>query len=313
MLETLPEGTASEGSGWRGAAALIAVVFFALGVSASVLLAVPFLLLVGMKGIRGLGMFAAVLVAMLVTASGVPDGVWFMDRAWALLVGGLFVALSLARPMSKLSTRALLAVLGAGAVTAAFISLRAGAWGAVDWAINDRVQFTIAQTLEQVVNWRQGEALAPAFVLSMYELAEAQMEVFPAITGLTSMAALCVVWWLYARLTSSDQPGLGPLKEFRFNDQLVWVFVGGLLLLVTRAGEPLGRVGANAMVFMGALFALRGAAVVVFISGGVSLVGLLVVTVGLVLVPALVLSGALVIGIGDVYLDVRGRVAELAA
>jgi len=48
-------------------------------------------------------------------------------------------------------------------------------------------------------------------------------------------------------------------------------------------------------------------------SGGVSLVGLLVVTVGLVLVPALVLSGALVIGIGDVYLDVRGRVAELAA
>jgi hypothetical protein len=106
---------------------------------------------------------------------------------------------------------------------------------------------------------------------------------------------------------------LGPLKEFRFNDQLVWVFVGGLLLLVTRAGEPLGRVGANAMVFMGALFALRGAAVVVFMSGGVSLVGLLVVTVGLVLVPALVLSGALVIGIGDVYLDVRGRVAELAA
>jgi hypothetical protein len=127
------------------------------------------------------------------------------------------------------------------------------------------------------------------------------------------MAALCVVWWLYARLTNSDQPGLGPLKEFRFNDQLVWVFVGGLLLLVTRAGEPLGRVGANVMVFMGALFALRGAAVVVFMSGGVSLVGLLVVTVGLVLVPALVLSGALVIGIGDVYLDVRGRVAELAA
>lgn len=313
MSDPLPEDPATPGGGWRSAAALLAVVFFAFGVNAGVLLAIPFLLLVGMKGIRGLGTFAAVVFAMLVTVAGVRDGVWFMDRAWALLVGGLFVAASLARPTSKLSTRALMAVLGAGAVTGGFMALRAGAWGAVDWAINDRVQFTIAQMLDQVESLRGGEALAPALVVSMYDMAEAQMEVFPAITGITSMAALCVAWWTYARLTNSRESGLGRLKDFRFNDQLVWVFVGGLLLLVTRAGEPLGRVGANAVVFMGALCAVRGAAVVVFVSGGVSLIGFFVVAVGLVLVPALVLGGALVIGLSDVYLDVRGRVAELTA
>ena len=309
----LPEGPASEGSGWRGAAALLAVVFFASVIDAGVLLAIPFLLLVGVKGMRGFGTFAAASLAMLVTVSGVRDGVWFIDRAWAFLLGGWFGALSLARPAWKLSTRALLAVLGAGTVTAGFVALRRGAWSSLDWAITDRVQFTITQVLDQVVILRGGEALPPDLVLPMYDFAEAQMEVFPAITGVASMAALCVVWWMYVRLTGSREPGLSPLKDFRFNDQLVWVFVGGLLLLVTRGGEPLGRVGANSVVFIGALCALRGAAVVVFMSGGVSLIGFLVTAVGLLLVPALVFGGALVIGLGDIYLDVRGRVAELAA
>ena len=48
-------------------------------------------------------------------------------------------------------------------------------------------------------------------------------------------------------------------------------------------------------------------------SGGVSLIGFFVTVVGLLLVPTLVFGGALVIGLGDIYLDVRGRVAELAA
>ena len=247
---------ATEGVGWRGAAALLAVVFFAsVGTNVGVLLAIPFLLLVGVRGMRGGAMFAAVLLAMLVTVSGLRDGVWFIDRAWALMLGGCFVALSLARPASKPSSRALLAVFGAGAVTAGFVTLRAGAWSALDWAINDRAQLAIAQSAEAVEVLRGGEALAPAIVLSMYDLVEAQMQVFPAIMGVASMAALCVAWWMYARLTNSREPGLGPLKDFRFNDQLVWVFVGGLLLLVTRMGEPLGRLGANAVVFIGALCA----------------------------------------------------------
>ena len=310
---SLLEGSAKEGGGWRGAAALLVVVFFASVTNAGVLLAIPFLLLIGVKGTRGFRTFAAVSLAMLVTVSGIRDGVWFIDRAWALLIGGWFVALSLARPASKPSARALIAVLGAGAVAAGLIALRRGAWSALDWAINERVRFMIAQMLDQVVMLRGGEALAPALVLSMYDMAEAQLEVFPAITGVASMAALCVVWWMYARLTDSGEQGLSPLKDFRFNDQLVWVFVGGLLLLVTRVGEPLGRVGANAVVFMGALSALRGAAVIVFMSGGVSLIGFFVTVVGLLLVPTLVFGGALVIGLGDIYLDVRGRVAELAA
>ena len=310
-------GLAQEGVGWRGAAALLAVVFFAsVGTNVGVLLAIPFLLLVGVRGIRGGAMFAAVLLAMLVTMSGVHDGVWFIDRAWALLLGGCFVALSLVRPASKPSTQALLAVFGAGAIMAGFVTIRAGAWSALDWAINDRAQLAIVQSIKAVEVLRGGETLAPALVLSMYDLVEAQMQVFPAVTGVASMAALCVVWWLYARLTRSPEQGLDPLKNFRFNDQLVWLFVGGLLCLLTSAGEPIARVGANAVVFMGALCVLRGAAVVVFMSGSVSLIGFVGMAAALLFVPILVplvLGGALVIGLGDIYLDVRGRMAELSA
>jgi hypothetical protein len=307
------EGGMATGGGWRGAAALLSVVFFASVTNVGVLLAIPFLLLVGAKGMRGGATFVAVLIAMLVTVSGVRDGVWFIDRAWAVLLGGCFVALSLARPASKPATRALLAVFGAAAVMAGFVALRAGAWSALDWAISDRAQFAIAQSVEGVEWLRGGEALAPALVLSMYDLVEVQMQVFPAMMGVASMAALCVVWWVYALLTHSREQGLGPLKDFRFNDQLVWILVGGLLFLVTHFGEPLGRVGANAVVFVGALCALRGTAVVVFMSGGVSLIGFFVTAVGLLFVPKLLLGAALVIGLGDVYLDVRGHVAELAA
>jgi hypothetical protein len=50
-------------------------------------------------------------------------------------------------------------------------------------------------------------------------------------------------------------------------------------------------------------------------SGGVSLIGFVAMAVALLFLPILapvVLGGALVIGLGDIYLDVRGRMAELA-
>jgi len=66
-------------------------------------------------------------------------------------------------------------------------------------------------------------------------------------------------------------------------------------------------------VFIGALCAVRGAAVIVFITGGFSVLGYAMTIFGLVIVPPIVLGGAILIGIADIYLDFRKRSEQLAA
>ena len=142
--------------------------------------------------------------------------------------------------------------------------------------------------------------------------AEQQGELFPALLGLSSLAALGPAWWLYVRLAWDSDRALGPLQEFRFNDHLVWLFIAGLALLVLGLGEVGERTGTNTVVFMGALYALRGAAVVTFLTGGLSIMGSLFLLIGLLFAGPLVIGGALIIGLGDTWFDVRTRVEESA-
>jgi hypothetical protein len=146
----------------------------------------------------------------------------------------------------------------------------------------------------------------------MQDLASVRVAVFPALLALESIAALGVAWWARARLLGDRDRGLSPLRDFRFNDHLVWVLVLGLLLLVLQSGGA-ARLGSNALVLMGALYALRGAAVFVFVSGGMSLFGYVAFALLLVLVPPVTLGTAALIGIGDTWLDLRSRTADEAA
>jgi hypothetical protein len=99
---------------------------------------------------------------------------------------------------------------------------------------------------------------------------------------------------------------LGALKEFRFNDQLVWILILGLLAVLGSSGL-IARFGTNAVVFMGTLYALRGVAVVLFLTGGFSLFGGILLLVGFFLVAPFFLFGAFIIGLGDTWLDLRTR------
>ena len=66
MSEPRPiEGATTVDRGWRSAAALFAVACFASVTNPAALLAIPFLLLVGAKGLRGFAMFAAIVLALL--------------------------------------------------------------------------------------------------------------------------------------------------------------------------------------------------------------------------------------------------------
>ena len=83
-----------------------------------------------------------------------------------------------------------------------------------------------------------------------------------------------------------------------------------------------GLVGVAALVvFMGGLYTLHGAAVLLFLNSGVLVLGLFVVALGMlllahvlmlgILAPVLIL-GALFIGVGDTWLDLRSRAEAIA-
>ena len=296
-------------SDWLRAGVLCILVLLTSTARPSVLVAVPFLLLVGTNALRGYAILGATLIAIIIVMVGPYDGMWYLERGWALLLGGCFVGLSIVRPKMKISDRALEAVFGALVLGTILMTLMSGAWNIVDWVISDRVRATVAQ----VIALGGSEGLAPALITALYQTAEVQILIFPALTALASMSALLLSWWLFIFFSGRSEEALGLVKNFRFNDHLIWMLVVGLFLLFTRWSEPLQRLGSNAVVFIGALCAVRGAAVIVFITGGFSVLGYAMTLLGLFIVPPIVLGGAVLIGIADIYLDFRKRSEQLAA
>ncbi|NIP16487.1 MAG: DUF2232 domain-containing protein, partial [Pseudomonadales bacterium] len=122
-----------------------------------------------------------------------------------------------------------------------------------------------------------------------------------------------VAWWVYGRLTQRGRR-LGRLTEFRFPDGLLWLLIAGLALLVLPLEAWGTRLGSNLVFFMGALYALRGLAVLIALVLG--LVGpqlpvlIALGVVGVLLYP-IVVAGTLLLGVTDTWLDLRsGRVAN---
>jgi hypothetical protein len=241
---------------------------------------------------------------------GERAGTWWTERGWALLVGGWFVALTLRRPESGFLSRALASLAGAAGIAALAVTMDGGGWALLDWHVGEMIRGYTAAFIEWVRQRPQGAS--PALVTALYAAAETQIKVFPATLALATLAGLAVAWWLYVRMAHGDDHGLLPLREFRFNDQLVWLFIGGLALTVAGSGA-LERAGSNALVFMGVLYAMRGAGVVSFFGGGRTPLSAFLLVLGLLFVAPVMMVAALVIGLGDTWLDLRARARAMTA
>jgi hypothetical protein len=91
--------------------------------------------------------------------------------------------------------------------------------------------------------------------------------------------------------------------------------IGGLFLLVLPLGGPAFRVGENATVFVGGLYLLRGAAILVWIGAAAATTvwsGVLLALAAMFLYPV-VLGTALLLGIGDTWVDLRERLSRARA
>ncbi len=296
----------SGGRGWLAVFALtLAAAAFSV-VPPVLLIFVPLGLLLLGEGVRrpGLAILGAALTAALFL--GQPGGrLWYTQRGWVLVLAAWFVIACAAVPAWRFLSRAVAAVAASVATAAAFFAVRGG-WGAFDGAMAQQFRQGAAQV---AAAWRTAKAGSWAEELgkAASRAAEFQAVVYPALLAIGSVAALAVAWWGYRRLAQRDAMPLGRLREFRFRDELVWLVIAGLLLWLLPIGAPTQRVGQNVLVFMGALYVLRGTAVLITMIGGIGPLGALMAGLVLVLLYPFVMGAALVVGLSDTWVDYRTR------
>ncbi|CAN5367822.1 hypothetical protein BH24GEM3_BH24GEM3_08410 [soil metagenome] len=309
---------------WSTALALGGAVLLLYVLDAFALIALPLaVLLIALPPWRPATLLfaAVVLLWALVVVPGV-GAYGLITRGWALLVAGLFVGALLLWPRWSFLHRALAAVAGAMALAGAGLAI-SGSWSVVDGLIADFFRSALLVMAERlnspapdsrVLGWLQASAASPAGLERVLAL---RSGVFPALLALQSLAALGVGWWAFVRMggvREGEGQTLRPLRDFRFHDQLIWLVIAGLVLLLLPLGPAANRVAANLLVFMGALYALRGVAIFVFLAGRApSRLSVFFGALAALFLSHLVLTAAVLVGLGDTWLDVRRRVALASA
>jgi hypothetical protein len=303
------------GRGWallRASWLLLAVVLLS-PISPLVLVGVPLALLLLAFCNREVLALVVAAVVLATAFTGLPDAgraLWIAERGWALLLGGAFVLTTLARPRDRVISRALYAVAAVFAVIAVHSLFQPGLASELDWWIASELRDAAGRAYDAIstISASGQNGWVERFGATVFDWAEVQVVVYPAFLALASIAALEVGWFVVARFWGT-RSALGPLKDFRFSDQLVWVLIGGLALLVLPIGGLAGRVGENAMLFMGGLYLVRGIAVMAWLAAATitsTWVAALWAICALLLYP-MVAGAALAIGLSDTWLDLRAR------
>lgn len=303
--------------GWSllRAAGLAGVVVLTAPVSPVVLVAVP--AAVQLLAFRGRDVsslaVAAVLLALAFVAPGAPgDPLWYAERGWALLVGGGFVTATVLLERAGPTARSVVGVALASGAVALTGLLRPELLAELDWWL-ERELATAAMSAAGLISALGGAAADGDGAYYLRALRWQQL-LYPALLGLASVASLGVGRYLVERLSGREE-ALGPFREFRFEDRLVWILVAGLAMVLAPVGEEVARLGGNTVLFMGGLYLLRGAAVLFWVGAATVTSGWMAalwIVAALALYPVAALT-ALALGLGDTWLDMRGRLAGLLA
>jgi hypothetical protein len=153
----------------------------------------------------------------------------------------------------------------------------------------------------------QAGEMAALVDTQLAELPAVARRLFPSLAALEVLAALALAWALYHRIGRARLgPPLGRLREFRFNDHLVWGVVVGLGLVVVPGMALVRSIGANLLVFFGALYTIRGAGVFLWMVSPGRLASALLVVIAVLFWNVLGVM-ALGLGVGDTWLDWRAR------
>ncbi len=300
--------TSRPGHGWSTAAGLVlATAAFAV-LSPGLLIFLPLsLFLLSLPPRRPLLVVLGVVLAGMALRGGGDGPLWYIERGWVLVLGAWFMVMVFALPAAGFFSRAL-AALGASAATVAlFLTVLPNGWQVLDWAVTRRIQETATDASALWARSSASNGWAERFTEALSQFAELQTLLHPALVALESLAALGVAWWAYRRLAARERHPLGRLRDFRFGDHMVWLLIAGILLVILPLGEVAVRAGCNVLAFMGALYALRGAAILLVIFGLKGPGGAFIAGLMLLLLYPIALTTAILVGLTDTWFDLRAR------
>jgi Predicted membrane protein (DUF2232) len=282
--------------------------------------------------------WVAIAVVLTVQPPGIAGPFYNLARGWSLLLAGAFglvCLLSTDRPFFTRAMAALVMTLGLGTVMSLLGPVTmARTANVMSDEFTRRNSDTMASFTAVIQShpkeWQQFVDKMPALAdlptdaeKTLASLSDVGRMVFPSLLALESLAALALAWATYHRLgrTRLGAP-LGALREFRFNDQLVWGLIVGLVTVLIPSLSSLRAFGANLLVFFGTLYAVRGLGVLNWFMAPGTL-GVMVVIGGVLLfAPVLQVFAALAfimlavaaiaLGLGDTWADWRGRARPTA-
>lgn len=279
---------------------------------------VPFaLLLLAFRTEDWMSVAIAAVILGLGFAGSRPGGMeWYAPRAWSLIAGGAFVAVSAARGTGRLVDRSLAAIAVALGVVLVVGLTSPGVLQGVNWWMTAEIRqaaFVAGGILERLQGSGDPE-VRRQLELAVQRWVGFQQDVYPAMLSLATVAALGVAWFGFDRLSGRFRTP-GPIREFRFSDHLIWLLIGGLALVVLPLGGLAFRVGENAALFMGGLYLLRGAAILLWIGAmaATSLWSAVLLAIAALFLYPVVLGTALVLGLSDTWLDLRSRLSRARA
>ncbi len=277
-------------------------------------------------------LLAVVCVALTIRVlalDAVPESFYNLVRGWSLLVAGGFGLVCLFGTTRPFFSRALAALSLALVVSVAMgvngplTPERTGHAMATEFSRRNAVAMTMFRTAitehpEIMQRMPESGPMLTEFDQRLKETSETGIRLFPSLLLLESLVALALAWTTYHRIARSRLGvPLGPLKDFRFNDQLVWGLIAGLAIVFLPALDFIDGAGRNLLVFFGALYAIRGFGVLSwFLAPGV-LAATLMIGFAMLWWPVLsvvAISGfvlltlaAFGLGLGDTWADWRRR------
>jgi pimeloyl-ACP methyl ester carboxylesterase len=265
-------------------------------------------------------LWVGVAAFVLISPAGPPDSPYnWLARGWTLLLAACFGLVSVIASTENFFPRALSALAVATALAFALVLVSPGGPARISNAMtsefNRRNDQSIA-SLREVSGqsgWKELVNGSPT-LQRLTEESEAQLAsipkwssmLVPALLALESLAAMGLGWALFHRMSNvAIGPRLGKLRDFRFNDQLVWGVAVGASIFLLPAFEEGRNAGLNLLLFFGILYTLRGMGILAWMSR-TRLVTFMLIGLALVAWP-LVAALAFGIGLGDTWLDLRTR------
>ena len=282
------------------------------------LLAPPVLLFGPLAGLLLLSRPASAREWLCLMATGIWTVLWLnqggglaaqVARAGAVLLIGIFLALTVWRPSARFS-QALAATALAGVALTLWMWRLDIAWGAVRRGVENELWIYNREMMLRLGVVGDTGFAGPGLLDQVSATVHTIGAFYPALLFLAGLAGLRLAWSWYHRIVARPVgPAPTAFTAFRFSDQLVWGWVVGLGLCLLRRSPAWTVLGGNLLLVWSVLYAARGLAVLSAASKRVP--GGVIATLGVVAMFLLpfVVGGLTLLGFADTWLDFRRRLA----